>query len=261
MSDPAAMTVVLLAGGPADELAAQTPGAPNKAFVEIAGKPLVQRTLEALRGARCIGRVIAVAPPAAHGHPALALADECRPDGRRIRDSLASGLRGLPPDAPVLLSASDLPVLSAQAVEDFVERARATRADLTYGCLERRTHLARFPEVPHTWVRLREGTYCGGGFVTLRPRVYPALERVIERLGSARKNPLRLASLFGWDVLALFALRRLAIAQAEERASRILGARVRAVVSPFAETAVNVDRLTDVALAERLVRTADSDRR
>ncbi|MBV8655317.1 MAG: hypothetical protein JO160_04680, partial [Candidatus Eremiobacteraeota bacterium] len=63
-------------------------------------------------------------------------------------------------------------------------------------------------------------------------------------------------SLFGWDVLARYAVGRLTIAQAEARAEDILGAPVRAIVSPYPETAVNVDRVTDVALAEALVGTA-----
>lgn len=114
-------------------------------------------------------------------------------------------------------------------------------------------HLERFPDVPHTWARMRDGTFCGGGIVALKPRVLPMLERFIERLGAARKRPLRLASLFGWDMLARFATGRLSIAQAEVRASKILGAPVRALVSPYPETAVNVDRLSDVELARRLV--------
>ena len=55
-----------------------------------------------------------------------------------------------------------------------------------------------------------------------------------------------------------FALGRLSIAGAERRASEMLGARARAIVSPYAETAVNVDRVADVALAERLVATPAS---
>jgi GTP:adenosylcobinamide-phosphate guanylyltransferase len=247
------ITTVVLAGGPPDELAAHTPGAPNKAFIDIAGVPLVARTLQALRATPQVGRIIVVAPSQAHGSRALELADECRADGRKIRDSLASGLRDLPPDDDVLVSTSDLPVLTPEAIADFIARARAANADITYGCLEKRTHAARFPEVPHTWARLRDGTYCGGGFVTIKPRAYPALASFIERLGHARKNPLQLASLFGWDVLAKFAVRRLSIADAERRASRLVGAPVRAVVSPYAETAVNVDRLSDIALAERLI--------
>jgi GTP:adenosylcobinamide-phosphate guanylyltransferase len=248
-------TAIVLAGGPHDELAAKTPGAPNKAFVAIHGIALVERTLRALRSSSSIGRIIVVAPKRVHGHPALALANECRPDGERIRDSLRSGLEGLPPNADVLVSTSDLPVLTPESVDDFVFRASEKNADLTYGCLEKRTHMAKYPEVPHTWAHLRDGTYCGTGFITMRPRVFPSLERFIEQLGHARKNPLHLAKLFGWDVLLRFAVRRLSIHDAEQRASRIIGAPVRAVVSSYAEIGVNVDRVSDIALAERIVAT------
>jgi molybdopterin-guanine dinucleotide biosynthesis protein A len=247
------MTAIVLAGGPHDELAALTPGAPNKAFVEIAGVTLVERTLRALRAAPSIGRIIVVAPSQTHAWPALALADEHRADGERIRDSLRSGLAGLPPDDEVLVSTSDLPVLTVESVEDYLARARAANADVTYGCLERRVHMAKYPQVPHTWAPLREGTYCGTGFITMRPRVFPSLERFIERLGQARKNPLKLARLFGFRVLLRFALRRLTIAQAEARASYVLGASVRAVISDYPEIGVNVDRVSDIALAEELV--------
>ncbi len=247
------ITAIVLAGGGSDELSATTPGAPNKAFVRIAGITLVERTLRALRSSESIGRLIVVAPAGAHANPALAQADECRPDGARIRESLRNGLADLPANDDVLVSTSDLPVLSAESIDDYVRRAQAADADLTYGCVEKRAHQARYPDVPHTWVRLADGTYCGTGFVTMRPRVWPSLERFIEQLGHARKNPLQLARLFGWGVLLRFALRRLSIAQAEQRASCVIGARVRAVVSPYPQIGVNVDRVSDIALAERLV--------
>ncbi len=252
----ARITAVVLAGGPPDEVARLEPGAPNKAFVRIGGVALLERTLRALRVAQSVERIIVVAPRASDGHPALALADERRDDGEKIRVSLRNGLAGLPPDDIVLVSTSDLPVLTAASVDDFVERAHAADADLGYGCLERHVHEAAFPEVPHTWARLRDGTFCGGGFIAIKPRAMPELERFIERLGAARKNVLRLASLFGWNTFVRFALGRLSIANAEARASQLLSARVRAIVSPYAETAVNVDRVSDVALAESLLRRA-----
>ncbi|MDQ2872115.1 MAG: acylneuraminate cytidylyltransferase, partial [Candidatus Eremiobacteraeota bacterium] len=135
--------------------------------------------------------------------------------------------------------------------------ALAARADLTYGCLRKSTHDARFPEMPHTWARLRGGPYCGGGLMTMKPRVFPSLAAFLERLGHARKNPLQLASLFGWDVLLKFALGALSIQAAEQRASALVGAPVRAVVSPYAETAVNVDRVSDIVLAERIIEAAE----
>jgi len=247
------LTTIVLAGGKPDAVAATQAGAPNKAFIEIAGKPLVSRTLEALRAAPSVGRIIVVAPPAAHNLPALLLADETREDGVRIRDSLSNGLRNLPPDDDILVSASDLPILSTICIETFLRDALAAQAELTYAILERSNHERAFPQVPHTWAKLRDGTYCGGGFITLKPRVWPLLAEFIERLGAARKNPLRLASLFGWDVLLRFAVRRLSVSDAQNRASAILGARVRAVVSDYPEMAVNVDRVSDIALAQRLV--------
>lgn len=248
------VTTIVLAGGPPDEVAALQPGTPNKAFVNVAGKPLVQRTLEALRASPSVGRIIVVAPADAHGSPALRLADETRQDGTRIRDSLTNGLRDLPPGGDVLISASDLPVLSIDCIETFLRDAIAADADLTYAILEKRIHMARFPDVPHTWAHMKDGTFCGGGFITLRPRVWPRLAEVIEQLGAARKNPLRLASLFGKRTLLKFALRQLPIAQAEARAGQIIGAKVRAIPSNYPEMAVNVDRPTDIPLAEHLIR-------
>ncbi len=249
-------TAVVLAGGPPDDVAALEPGAPNKAFVRIGGVTLVERTLRALRASTQIGHIIVVAPESAHADPALALADERRADGARIRVSLHNGLEGLPPDEIALVSTSDLPVLIAAAVDDFIGYAHDLDADLGYGCIERTVHEALYPTVPHTWARLRDGTFCGGGLIAIKPRALPALEHFIEKLGAARKNPLQLASLFGWDVLARFALGRLSMASAERRASQLLGAPVRAVISPYPETGVNVDRVSDVALAESLVRTS-----
>ncbi len=245
------MDAVVLAGGPHDELAAHTSGAPNKAFLEIRGVTLVERTLRALRESSSVGRIVVVAPPGMRGAAALTLADEVRPDGVRIRDSLRSGLAGFDANADLLVSASDLPVLSPESIDDFVSRAKAADADLTYGCIEQATHMAKYPEAPHTWARLRDGTYCGTGLITLRPRAWPALGKVIERLGEARKNPLKLASLFGWRILWRYALGRLTIPQAEARASYVIGAKVRAIVSPYAEIGINVDRVSDIALAEK----------
>ncbi len=52
--------------------------------------------------------------------------------------------------------------------------------------------------MPHTWARMSDGIYCGGGLIVMSPRALPALERFIEQLGAASKKPLRLASIFGF---------------------------------------------------------------
>lgn len=247
------VNAVVLAGGAPDTLSATVSGAANKAFVPVAGITLVERTLRALRAVPRIGRIVVVAPPATHSSAAVALADECRPDGKRMIQSLTNGLAGFTPDESVLIVASDLPVLTRAALDEVLDVLAARDLDLAYSCLEKTIHDAAYPQIPHTWARMRDGTYCGGGVSALRPRALPRLTSVLDRLGAARKSPLRLAGIFGWDTLARFALGRLAIADAEQRASAILGAPAGAIRSTHAEIAVNVDRLRDLPLAEVLL--------
>jgi GTP:adenosylcobinamide-phosphate guanylyltransferase len=252
------MNAVVLAGGPLDDVARLQPGAPNKAFVDICGTTLVGRVVAALRGCAAISRIVVVTPESEWGNPQLRDADDFRLDGVHISESLRNGIADFPKADSLLIVASDMPVLTPAIAGDFVARVEAIDADVIYGCVEKGAHLARFPSVPHTWARMHDGTYCGGGMFALKPQAMPLLERFIEDLGDARKSPLRLASLFGWDMLARFALGRLSVAQAEARATKILGARVRALISPYPETAVNVDRVSDVALARELVSLANA---
>ena len=247
------MNAVVLAGGPPDAIAALEPGAANKAFVPIAGITLVERTLRALREVPRIERIVVVAPPETHDRTDLALADERRPDGARMIESLTSGLAGFDPTQPVLVAASDLPMLTRDALDEVIDAVIARNADVAYSCLERRYHDARFANVPHTWARLREGQFCGGGVTAIKPRALPQLAQLLDSLGAARKAPLRLASILGWDIVPQFVLGRLSIASAEARATRILGAPAAAIQCTHPEIAINVDRVSDVALAEMLL--------
>jgi molybdopterin-guanine dinucleotide biosynthesis protein A len=252
-----ALDAVVLAGGPPDAVAALEPGAPNKAFVTIGGVALVTRTIAGLSASSRIDRIVAVAPPSAAADPALAGASEVRGDGPRMLDSLRAGLEGFTEDALVVVAAADLPALDAAAVDEFVDAALARDLDIAYACVERRYHEAAFAGFPHTWARMRDGRFCGGGVAALRPRVLPALGSVLDALGTARKSPLRLAGIFGWDMLLRFALGRASIADAETRASALLGGvRAGAIRCTQAQIALNVDRVADVALARARFGTA-----
>jgi GTP:adenosylcobinamide-phosphate guanylyltransferase len=250
----AGVNAVVLAGGPPDAVAALHPGAANKAFVPVGGVPLVARVLDALRAVPRVERIVVVAPPRTHGSPALAAADEARADGPRMIDSLRSGMAGFPPGAPLLIVASDLPVLTTRAIDEVFDALALRDLDVAYTCLARRYHDERYPQIPHTWARMRDGQFCGGGVSAIKPRALDRLGDFLDALGAARKAPLRLAAVFGWDVLIRFALGRLSIADAQARASAIMRVPVGAIRCTHPEIAVNVDRPRDIALAEALLR-------
>jgi len=239
----------VLAGGRRDAVCDGT-AAINKAFVPVGGVPMVTRVLQALRTVPAIEQITVVAPLAALDDAALSLADVRRSSGERIIESVGRGLSETDPDAMMLLATSDAPLLSTQSLREFTQTLASIDADLVYAIAERKAHEQRYPGVPHTWARMRGGTYCGGAVFGMRPRVLPALTQFLDELAAARKSPLRLARAFGWDVVARFVLGMLPVSAAEARASRLLGYPVRAVVAA-PDLAFNVDRKTDLALAER----------
>ena len=119
---------------------------------------------------------------------------------------------------------------------------------------------ARYPDVPRTWVPFRDERYSGANLYVFRtPDALRAVEFWI-RAESFRKQPWRIASTFGLGALLLFALRRLTLDAALGRMSQAIGARIEAVRLPFAEAAVDVDRLSDLELAERVLAEREAAR-
>jgi hypothetical protein len=67
---------------------------------------------------------------------------------------------------------------------------------------------------------------------------HPAWKAIVD----ARKHIARQASLVGLRTLLLFVLGRLSIAEAERRAGTRLGIRGRALICPYAEVGMDVDK-------------------
>lgn len=63
-----------------------------------------------------------------------------------------------------------------------------------------------------------------------------------DRMEAARKNPIKQAALIGFDTLFLVLFRLVDLDGAVKNASKRLKLSVRAVVSPYAEVAMDVDK-------------------
>jgi len=80
-----------------------------------------------------------------------------------------------------------------------------------------------------------------------------ALRReLIDRLYAARKNPVKLAGMFGLGFILGLLLGRLTLRHLEARAGEIVGGRVRAIISTYAELGFDVDKLDDLNLARQV---------
>lgn len=228
--------VVLAGGGVEPGLPA---GLENKAFLNVAGRPLLAYVLDALRGAPSVGR-IAVAGPgaavAAVSTEVLAVSDH-----GTIMDNVVGALEALRAAAPVLVIASDIPLLTPRAVEDFLAACAKDSADFHYAIVPQEAIERAYPGARKTFVRVAEGTFAGGSVMRVNPAVVDRVRTFVDRVVAARKKPWLLAQVFGWSIVMKFASGRLTIGEMEARVTELLGITARAVPRADPELALDVD--------------------
>ncbi len=241
------MDAVVIAGGipqPKDPLYPFTQGGP-KALLPIAGKPMVQWVLEALDGADRIERVVMVG-----------LAEEQGVVGRKVSawlpnagEMTANICRGVdqvlarnPAAVHVAIVSADIPAVQPSHVDWVVERAEESDDDVYYTVISREVMEKRFPESRRSYVRLKDVEVCGGDLNVIRAALVHDSNPIWQRLLAARKNAFKQAALLGFDTLLLLLLRQVTLEQAVQRASRRLGVKGRALLSPFAELGMDVDK-------------------
>ncbi len=207
---------------------------------------MVAWVLSALRQGG-VGRIAFVGPKA-QLDPAPDLWLE---DAGDLLGNLARGLEALKAQEPVLVATADVPFLSAEAVRYLL--TRAPNAALVYPIVPRDVVEERFSGTRRTYAHLREGTFTGGNLVVLDPALFKRALPVAERVVAWRKNPFRLALLFGPGFLLRLLAGRLSVMELEARAERIFGVPMKALVVPYPEVGVDVDKPEDLALAERVL--------
>ncbi len=255
------MDAIVLAGGrlpPDDPLVEHAP-AGVKCLVEVAGKPLVQWTLDALDATAGIDRVVLVGLP-----PDAPLTSRRRllrlpAEGDMIAslqaaaDLLARDGNGAASDAAdgghALVVAGDAPLIDARVLRWAVDRVRERDPDVALCAVDRPVMEARFPGSKRTYVHLADVDLCGGDVAAVRLSVVRSGSDVPRRLSQARKQPWRIALVIGPGTLLALLLRRLLLSQAERRISRRLGLRAAVLVCPHAEVAMDVDKPAQLALA------------
>ncbi|RYD89567.1 MAG: hypothetical protein EOP61_31365, partial [Sphingomonadales bacterium] len=100
----------------------------------------------------------------------------------------------------------------------------------------------------------RGGAYSGANLFWLgSPAALDALA-VWRGIEQKRKKARAVLGAFGWGLALLIALRRLTLDQAMTRAGKRLGIKARAIVLPYAEACIDVDKPADHAMAEAILK-------
>lgn len=244
---------VVLGGGDPGEALATAHGVAVKPLIELAGRPMGQYVLEALRASGRVNRVAYVGPLT----PSMrALVDLEVPDAGRLIANLEAGLLALGGQRRVLVATADVPLVTGAMLADVL--SAAPEAGLVYPIVRREVCEAAFPGVKRTYVKLKEGSFTGGNVFLLDPALALRFLPKIEQLLAQRKRPLALARLIGFGVLARLLTGRLGLPELERRVSAILNAPVRALITGHAAIGTDVDKRADLDLVRAHLKQASS---
>ncbi len=241
---------MVLAGG---EGAVIDPTVSIKGLVPIAGRPMIEWVVNALRSSDSIGEIAVVVPTAeglgewAEGVDHLVISD------RSFIDNAIAGFNIFKNDRFVLGATGDLPALDASAIDDFVARSIATGAEFTYPLIRAEDMEAQFPGSQRTYVKVAGGPVTGGNMMVLSPELMARNRSIGQRLFDTRKSPIAMARVIGIPFIFKYVTGRLRVDDVENKMGQLLGAKCAAVYTDHASIGADVDKPIDVVVAERVL--------
>lgn len=239
---------IILAGGENSKSLSKFSPQPYEAMIEIAGKPMVSFVARALSDSPHVDRIFVVGPTKELKNCELPGETVLVEGGQTIIETIKIGMKALNHQNKVLVTTADIPLLSPEAIEDFLLQCSKTKADLYYPIVDREVNEKHYPGNKRTYVRLSEGTYTGGNIFLVDPVIVPRCVTVAERIIDNRKNPVQLACILGWSFVFRFLLGCLSLKAVEKRVTGLLQISGAVIHSEYPELGIDVDKPSDLEL-------------
>lgn len=238
------MYAVILAGGkigPESQLWTESMGKP-KALIEICGNPMVQWVIDELNHAKSVEKIIVTGlndlSNLISAKPLLPI-----PDQNGILENLAAATKLILKDSPeaeyFLAVSADIPLITAKNIEAVIEGNQQSGVDVFYNVVERKVMEAVFPGVKRTYMRFRDGHFCGADMHVMSTS---GIEKLIA-LGFVqfRKRPFKLIKIVGLDCVLRMLLFPPNLAIAEKVINKRLRIEGRTIVCNMPEIAMDID--------------------
>ncbi len=261
------MTAIVLAGDrtKADSLINHTE-AGSKAMIDMDGTPMVRRVLNSLRASRVVNKICMAGPEASEVATDAVLSQwiergeiDWTEPGISPSTSAYQAMQALGPEEAVLLTTADHPLLTPEIVDAFGRQSLADDVDVTVGLAPYALVAEAYPGIKKTVLHFSDGDFCGCNlfsFITPEGRRAARFWRKIEQ---QRKKPLAVIGLLGWRTVIRYRLGLLSLEEALTRLGKRLGLRMRAVILPYANAAIDVDSIADLILVKGALEKAAAE--
>lgn len=249
-SDRPKVDAVILAGGTGEVI---DPSCRFKGLLPIAGRPLVEWVLDAFLSAKLVGEIAVVMPTAEGLGPWVDKGGKLVVSDREFMDNVLAGLSAFRDERRVLVATGDIPMLTGEAIDDFVSDSLATGADFTYPIIPREEMEEEFPGSVRTYFRLKTGRFTGGNMMIVNPLLAPGIRDLGQQLFEERKNPVGMLKIAGLGFVVKFIAGRLDPDDLAKKIEELVGGSAAAVLCHQPSLAVDVDKPADRDQVESLL--------
>ncbi|WP_350343727.1 NTP transferase domain-containing protein [Proteinivorax tanatarense] len=222
----------------------------NKAFIKINDRYMVQYVLDAVCAVEGISDIVVVGPERPLKKLQSSYNFEIVKQQGDIVDNVIASINGWHGEK-VLVVTSDIPMITPQAIRDFLLKTHSDEADIYYPIIDKESNEKMFPNAKRTYVKIKEGTYTGGNIALINTECVIKCKKMGKKLVSMRKSPLKLARLLGFKFLIKLMANNLTILELENKLSLLLDSNVKAIQSTYPQLGTDIDKKEDVKIAEK----------
>lgn len=249
------MQAIITAGG---TFAADNPlfietGIAKKALLPMGDKLMIQWVAEALMQSKHITGLVIVGMEAGEFDDSN-LTVQYTPSRGNIIDNVTAGIELAEKTDPdfqkAIICSSDVPLINANLIDEFIDICLETDHDLYYPVVEEKTLEARFPNSKRTFTPMKGGRYTGGDVMMVDKRAIKINLELMRGLTGQRKNFFKQAQMIGFTFIFRFLFHLMDLEEAGRRVSKTLNINGRILDYPRAEIGMDVDKLNQYQLVK-----------
>lgn len=223
----------------------------NKALIVIDGRPMIDYIVDALNNSENIDRILVVGPKNTLYPYIGKKVKEILNSGKSILENMEIGLNFFNSTDSLLLLTSDIPLLTTEAIDEFLRICTKRKAQIGYPVITKENIVKKYPETQRTYVKMKEGAFCGGNIVFFKPEVFFQNKKLIKELFDNRKAAWKYVKILGLKFILKFLFKTLTLEEVEKRVTEIFGYNSIAAMTSYPEIMIDLDKPSDLKLIRK----------
>lgn len=255
-------TALILAGNRrgVDDPLARAGNVTHKCFIDIAGEPMLRRVVRAvLESGRVHHAVVSI--DADRHDEAQAMLDTLEgsekitliPSNETIGGSVIAAIEQIPDALPMMVTTGDNALHTSEMVHYFCNELDKCDGDVALGLTTAETLLAAYPDGQRSFHHFRNGRFSSCNIYALLDQRAIRAPRAFDSGGQFAKKPWRFIFSFGLPAFLIYKTRMATLQGFLGYLSRKFKVKARPVFMPFPEGPIDVDRIADWEMANRIV--------